>query len=94
MAAFVMPVSDLSRQEAAVQAVVSGVAVPAGVHLQEIRLDTDHSGDPAVYVFYRVSKRIPLTKKRVRELVAFQDAAASAIDALHTGRFPYIRFVD
>ena len=86
--------TELDRQYATVQSAVAEVQLPAGVHLQEVRLDTDHTGDPAVYVFYRVSKRIPLDKKRISELVQLQDAVTSTLDLLKTGRLPYIRFVD
>jgi hypothetical protein len=90
MAALATP----TPQEAAVAEALSTVTPPKGVRLLRFALDTDWSGDPAVHVVYGVSKKIPLTKARVRDLVALSRAAADAVDKMQLDRHTYVSFDD
>jgi hypothetical protein len=81
-------------QEAAIADVLASVPLPKGVRLLRFYFDSDWSGDPAIRVVYGVSKKIPLTKARVRDLVALSRAAADTIDTLHLDRFTYVTFDD
>jgi hypothetical protein len=90
MAALAQP----TPQEAAVAEALSTVTLPKGVRLVRFYFDNDWSGDPAVRVVYGVSKKIPLTKARVRDLVSLSDAASRAVDQLNLDRFTYVTFDD
>jgi hypothetical protein len=81
-------------QEALVADALATVSLPKGVRLLRFYFDSDWSGDPAVRVVYGVSKKIPLTKARVRDLVALMREAENAIDILHLDRFAYVTFDD
>jgi hypothetical protein len=80
--------------EMTIREIVNKVVPPKGVRLRRIYFDNDHSGDPSVYIVYGVSKKIPLTKSRVRSLSALSNAVADPIWDLPSGPIPYVRFED
>ena len=81
-------------QEALVAEALGNVTLPKGVRLLRVYFDTDWAGDPAIRVVYGVSKKIPLTKARVQDLVVLSRAAAKATDELHLDRHTYVNFDD
>ncbi|MDQ2925215.1 MAG: hypothetical protein M3R43_06635 [Acidobacteriota bacterium] len=91
---FMVAVAQVVSHEADVSEALSAVMLPKGVRLLRFSLDSDWSGDPAVHIVYGVSKKIPLTKARVRELVALSRAAADAVDQVQLDRHTYVTFDD
>jgi hypothetical protein len=83
-----------SPQEADVEQALSTVTPPKGVRLLRFALDTDWSGDPAIHVVYGVSKKIPLTKARIRDLVTLSRTTADAVDKVQLDRHTYVSFDD
>jgi hypothetical protein len=80
--------------EASVAEALATVSVPKGTKLLRFYFDSDWAGDPAVRVVYGVSKHVPLTKARARELAALSRAAQAAVDKLQLERFTYVTFDD
>ena len=72
MAASVVFQPNLAQEQERIQRAAADVELPPGVRLVDVILDTDHTGDPAAYVHFRVSTKIPLTKTRVRSLSALK----------------------
>ena len=77
-----------------VEDAVRSVEVPKGVELRRIAFDNDFGGDPAIRVVYGITRRIALTKARVRELTDFKLAVGDRIWSLQTGRIPYVTFAE
>ncbi len=73
---------------------IDSVPTPDGVRLQRFFFDSDHSGDPAIRVVFGVSKKIPLTKRRVTTLTQFRIAVGDALWKLSLGPIPYVTFED
>ncbi|MES2391817.1 MAG: hypothetical protein V4555_09255 [Acidobacteriota bacterium] len=90
MAALVQP----DVLETTIRGIVDSIVPPKGVRLRRIDFANDHSGDAAVYIVFAVSKRIPLTKARVRDLSSLSDTVADPIWQLPDGPIPYVRFED
>lgn len=80
--------------EAMAREVLSGLQLPKGVRLIRIFFDSDWSGDPATRVVYGVSKRLPLTKLRVRELTKLSVATETALETVREGGSVYVSFED
>ncbi len=75
-------------------AAIARIAPPKGVRLRRIYFDTDHSGDPSVYIVYAVSKSLGLGPARIRSLGILQSQVTEVVDALHLDRLSYVRFED
>ena len=84
----------VSAQEELVKEALATVSLPKGVRLLRFFFDTDHTGDPAVRVVYGVSKKVPLTARRGRELAALSQATSFAIRDTGIDRFAYTTFDD
>jgi len=81
-------------QEVAVAEAVRSLPLPKGVRLKTISFDEDHSGDPAVYVIFAVSKQYGLGPARIRSLTALRESVLRAFDGLGLDQLCYVRFVD
>jgi hypothetical protein len=90
MAALAQPVP----QEAAVAEMVRSLTLPKGVRLKTTFFDVDHSGDPAVYVVFAVSKQYGLGPARIRSLTSLRERVLRAFDSLGLDQLCYVRFVD
>jgi hypothetical protein len=90
MAALAQPILP----EVLIEEVVKAVPLPKGVRLRRIYYDTDHSGDPSVYIVFAVSKRLGLGPARIRSLGELQRHVTDAVDALHLDQLSYVRFED
>jgi hypothetical protein len=80
--------------EASIREIVDSIVPPKGVRLRRIYFDNDHSGDPAVYIVFAVSKKVPLTKPRIRSLSALSNAVTDPIWNMPSAPIPYVRFED
>ncbi|MHB1699148.1 MAG: hypothetical protein ACYCSN_03275 [Acidobacteriaceae bacterium] len=67
---------------------------PRGVRLEKVDVGDDHSGDPALWIFFAVDKKIKLTHQRVIELRKFADAVSDKVQEANLGPWPYVRFVE
>lgn len=78
--------------EALVRVAVEAVPLPPGVKLRRVELTEDWSGDPAVYLRYVNSTKIPLTPKRVRVISGFSRMVQDKVYDLRIGLMPYVRW--
>jgi hypothetical protein len=83
-----------SPQEAVVEKEIRSLSMPKGVRLRTVSFDTDHSGDPAVYVVFTVSKQQGFGPARIRSLGVLRNFVFGVIDNLNLNRLCYVRFVD
>jgi hypothetical protein len=88
MAALATP----TPMEVAVEETVRSFMPPKGIRLHRVYFDEDHTGDPAIRVIYVVTRKVELTKQRVKELSDFRRSVASALWELQTGRIPYVTY--
>ena len=83
-----------SPQEAAVDRAVRALDLPKGVRLRSVSFDTDHSGDPAIYVSFSVSTQQGIGSASIRALGVLRQNVHDAMEQLYLDRLCYIRFVD
>ena len=86
--------AQVNPLETTAREVLTGLSLPKGVRLLRIFFDSDWSGDPATRVVYGVSKSLPLTKPRVRQLTELSVATESALAAIREGGSVYVSFED
>ena len=82
-------------EEAMVREAIATIEPPPGVRLRRINLDyVDSTGDAAVQVIFAVTRKIPLTKKRVIALSRFSTAVAETITRLGLPKWPFVKFTE
>jgi len=86
--------AQVNPLETTAREVLAGLILPKGVRLLRVFFDSDWSGDPATRVVYGVSKGVPLTKARVRQLTALSVATESALASIREGGSVYVSFED
>jgi hypothetical protein len=86
--------AQVNPLETTAREVLAGLSLPKGVRLLRIVFDSDWSGDPATTVVYGVSKSLPLTKARVRQLTELTVATESALSSIREGGLAYVWFED
>lgn len=74
--------------------IIATLDAPPGVKLKKVDVGDDHSGDPALWIFFAATKRIKLTDRRVVELRKFADAVSDKVLEANLGPWPYVRFVE
>ena len=89
-----MPVAAKSSEEEMVREALKAIAAPEGVALKQVYSDEDHSGSPALRVYFSVAVPPKLTAQRVKLLRRFGDAARDHLLTLELGRWPYVSFVE
>jgi len=86
--------AQVNPLETTAREVLTRLSLPKGVRLLRIFFDSDWSGDPATTVVYGVSKSLPLTKPRVRQLTELSIATESALSTIREGGLVYVLFED
>lgn len=75
-----------------VEKALSSIALPVGVGKPTIDFGPDHSGDASVRLTFPVSRKVALTKARVKQLTALSLSLQQFLYARDIERIPYIRF--
>ena len=70
------------------------IKLPEGVTFKRIEQSQDWTGYPMLRVFFSSSKRVPLTKKRVKELAALQMEVFDRVISLDLGKWPYTELLE
>jgi hypothetical protein len=84
----------ISQQEESVKQAIDGIALPPGVKFRGMDFGFDHSGDPALYLVYGVSKRLGFGAARMRLLHQFDREVTDASYQTGIERLVYVRFED
>ena len=79
-------------EEALVREKIAELPLPKGVKFKHITKAVDWTGDPSFEIYFSVSKKIPLTKRYLTELVRVESDLKDRIFALKLERWPFVRF--
>ena len=73
---------------------ISDVPLPEGVRFKRLERSAMWFGEPAWRLYYNVSRKIPLTKKRGKHLVDLHFEVQKRILDLGGDRFPLVEFIE
>ena len=79
-------------EEALVREKIAELALPKGVKFKQIKKASDWTGDPSFEIYFSVSRKIPLTKRRLTELSRVASDLTERIFALKLDRWPFVYF--
>ena len=70
------------------------LTLPRGVKFLRAERSSSWDGDPAVRVYFSVSKRLGLSPGRISELTAMKKRLQQSIQDAKVDSFPFVHFVD
>ena len=80
--------------ETLVRGVLAALSIPEGVRLKRIEEVIDSTGVPALRIHFAVSKRIPLTPRRMADLGKLRRTLQEKLFSLEIEKWPYVQFQD
>ncbi len=81
-------------EEALVRETIEQIALPKGVRLQRVEQSNAWTGEPALRIYFAVSKSIPLTTARVKALGRVREELVDKLLASGLEKWPFIRWLD
>jgi hypothetical protein len=81
-------------EETLIREQVAQLELPKGVRLARVEPSVDWTGDPCWRIYFAVSKRIPLTKRRVEEVGKMKETLRDRLLALNISGWPFVHFLD
>jgi hypothetical protein len=79
-------------EEGLIREQIAQIDLPEGVRLKSIEPASEWTGEPAWRLSFSLSRRIPLTDKRLSELSRMKDSLMDRIFALRLGKWPFVHF--
>jgi hypothetical protein len=79
-------------EEVLVREKIAELALPQGVKFKQIKKASDWTGDPSFEIYFSVSRRVPLTKRRLTELNQVRRDLTDRIFGLKLDRWPFVIF--
>lgn len=79
-------------EEELVREKIAETTLPKGVKFKQIKKASDWTGDPSFEIYFSVSKKIPLTKRRLTDLTRVASDLTDRIFALKLQRWPFVYF--
>ncbi len=77
-----------------VRETIEQIAFPKGMRLKSIQESPDSTGQLAWHIYLAVSKRIPLTKRRIAEIRRASSAVQDALLDLPTSKWPFVHLLE
>jgi hypothetical protein len=81
-------------EESLIRGFVEQIDLPPGVKLSRVEQYVDWTGDEALRIFFTVSTRYPLTKKRVNALSDMKNTLQEKVFEAKVIKFPYVSFLE
>ena len=91
-AATVQPVQ--LDEDSLIREKIAELTLPAGVKFKRIEQFYDWTGDPAVRIYFSVSRKARVVPKFIKELSALTVQLQDNILGLGLGKFPFVKFDD
>ncbi len=81
-------------EEALIREFIATIALPTGVKFKRVDQVSDFAGDPALGIFFSVSMKLPLSKKRVNDLSDLKNAVQEKVFQAKISKWPFVRFLE
>ena len=81
-------------ERAMLEELVKQLEMPKGVRLQRVEDSSDWEGNPALRVYFNVSRRFPLDKKRVQSLSDLSSSVRKAAFSAGMKAWPFTHFLE
>lgn len=79
-------------EEALIREIIAAIPLPEGVKFKRLEPMIESTGEDAWRVRFTVSKRVPLTKRRVHDLNAIGFTLFNNLLPLQLGKWPFVKF--
>jgi hypothetical protein len=73
---------------------IAKLELPKGVRFKRIEASLDWTGDPMWQIYFAVSKKIPLTKRRIEEVSRMKATLTGKLLDHNISAWPFVRFLD
>ena len=81
-------------EESLIREQIAQVELPEGVRFTKLVPSSEWTGEPAWRIYFSVSLKKPLTKRRLNQLNEMQRVLKDRIFALRLDKWPFIEFTD
>lgn len=81
-------------EEALIREFVAQMTLPVGVKFKRVDQVSDSSGDPALRIFFAVSMKYPLNKRRIDDLSDLKDALQDKVFQANIAKWPFVSFLE
>ncbi len=81
-------------EESLIREFVAQMTLPVGVKFKRVDQTVDSSGEPALKIYFAVSMKLPLTKKRVDDLSNLKNALQDRVFQANITKWPFVSFLE